>query len=184
MENKVIEVLDALCDKFGMAIDWTQQNVMPQMIDIFERIRTYYIAIDALSIFVGIVILVLASLTVKRIFVGKRLAMESYANWPFTMSEPYDVSWREYDSDKNKWVTTTEKRTKKIKDKDYKPIESIYWDNDYDDMRLSAFGIVVSVLVAAATIIAIACICNYTEDLLKWIITPELNFINLVKDLM
>ena len=184
MENKVIEVLDALCDKFGMAIDWTQQNVMPQMIDIFERIRTYYIAIDALSIFVGIVILVLASLTVKRIFVGKRLAMESYANWPFTMSEPYDVSWREYDSDKNKWVTTTEKRTKKIKDKDYKPIESIYWDNDYDDMRLSAFGIVVSVLVATATIIAIACICNYTEDLLKWIITPELNFINLVKDLM
>lgn len=81
-------------------------------------------------------------------------------------------------------MTVTEKRTKKIKDKDYKPIESIYWDNDYDDVRLSAFGIVVSVLVAAATIIAITCICNYTEDLLKWILTPELNFINLVKDLM
>lgn len=184
MENKVIEVLDALCDKFGMAIDWTQQNMMPQMIDIFERIRTYYIAIDALSIFVNLLILVLACLTIKQIFVGKRRAMESYVNWPFTISEPYDVSWREYDSDKNAWVTITEKRTKKIKDKDYKPIESIYWDNDYDDMGLSMFGIAVSVLAAAATIITIVCICVDTEDLLKWIITPELNFINLVKDLM
>lgn len=102
MENKVIEVLDSLCDKFGMAIDWTQQNVMPQMIDIFERIRTYYIAIDALRIFVGIVFLVLAGLAIKQIFVGKRRAMESYTNWPFTISEPYDVSWREYDSDKTR----------------------------------------------------------------------------------
>lgn len=184
MENKVIEVLDALCDKFGMAIDWTQQNVMPQMIDIFERIRTYYIAIYVLSIFVSLVILVLAGLTIKRIFVEKRRAMESYANWPFTMSEPYDVSWREYDSDKNAWVTITEKRTKQIKDKDYKPIESIYWDNDCDDMGLSMFGIAVSVLAVAATIIAFVCICVNTEDLLKWIITPELNFIYLVKDLM
>ena len=80
MENKVIEVLDALCDKFGMAIDCTQQNVMPQMIDIFERIRTYYITIDAIRIFVGLVILVLAGLTIKQIFVGKRRAMESYTN--------------------------------------------------------------------------------------------------------
>ena len=77
-----------------------------------------------------------------------------------------------------------EKQTKKIKDENYKPVESIYWDNDYDNMWLSAFGIAVSVLSTAAIIIAIAWICNYTEDLLKWIITPELNFINLVKDLM
>lgn len=184
MENKVVEVLDALCDKFGLAIDWTQQNIMPQMIDILGRIRTYYIATDALTIFVNFVILVLVGLTIKQMFVGKKRALESYANWPFTMSEPYEVSWRDYDSDKGAWVTTTEKQIKKIKDTDYKPIESIYWDNDYDDMQLNAFGTTICVIAVAATIIAIVGICINTEDLLKWIITPELNFVNLVKDLM
>lgn len=183
MENKVVEVLDALCDKFGLAIDWTQQNLMPQMIDILGRIRTYYIVTDAVTIFINLAILILVGLTIKQMFVGKRRALESYANWPFTMSEPYEVTRRDYDPDRGAWVTITEVQTKKIK-ADYKPIESIYWDNDYDDMQLSAFGIAVCVFAAAATIITIVGICVNVEDLLKWIITPELNFIDLVKDLM
>lgn len=184
MENKVVEVLDALCDKFGLAIDWTQQNLMPQMIDILGRIRTYYIVTDAITIFINLAILVLVGLTIKQMFIGKRRALESYANWPFTMSEPYEVSWRDYDPDKGAWVTTTEVQMKKIKAADYKPIESIYWDNDYDDMQLSTLGLVVCALGIAATILTIVGICVNTEDLLKWIITPELNFIELVKDLM
>lgn len=43
MENKVIEVIDALCDKFGIAVDWTSQNVFPYMQDLMNRIVKYEI---------------------------------------------------------------------------------------------------------------------------------------------
>lgn len=43
MENKVIEVIDALCDKFGIAVDWTSQNVFPYVQDLMNRIVKYEI---------------------------------------------------------------------------------------------------------------------------------------------
>ena len=29
VSNQIIEVLNALCEKFGIAIDWTQNNILP-----------------------------------------------------------------------------------------------------------------------------------------------------------
>lgn len=29
LSDQIISVLDALCEKFGIAIDWTSQNVIP-----------------------------------------------------------------------------------------------------------------------------------------------------------
>ena len=41
--SQFIEVLDALCEKFGIAIDWTSKNVMPYVTDLDARIITYEI---------------------------------------------------------------------------------------------------------------------------------------------
>ena len=41
--SQFIEVLDALCAKFGIVIDWTSQNVMPYLTDLAARIITYEI---------------------------------------------------------------------------------------------------------------------------------------------
>ncbi|MBE6148141.1 MAG: hypothetical protein E7167_01315 [Firmicutes bacterium] len=35
------EFVDAIAEKFGMFIDWTSDNVVPQIIDILMRYRTY-----------------------------------------------------------------------------------------------------------------------------------------------
>lgn len=35
--NEIIEVLDYLCDKFGIAIDWTNQNIMPYLEQLFTK---------------------------------------------------------------------------------------------------------------------------------------------------
>ena len=40
-EKEIIKVLDALCDKFGIAIDWTSQNVMPYLTDLGSRLVKY-----------------------------------------------------------------------------------------------------------------------------------------------
>lgn len=40
ISNEIIEVLDYLCEKFGIAIDWTNQNIMPYL----EQLYTKFIA--------------------------------------------------------------------------------------------------------------------------------------------
>ena len=41
--TQFIEVLDALCAKFGIIIDWTSQNVMPYLTDLATRLVNYEI---------------------------------------------------------------------------------------------------------------------------------------------
>lgn len=41
INNQIIEVLNALCDKFGIAIDWTSQNVMPYVQEVMKKAVSY-----------------------------------------------------------------------------------------------------------------------------------------------
>lgn len=43
VSNQIIEVIDALCDKFGIAIDWTAENVLPYVEVLGEKIIKYEI---------------------------------------------------------------------------------------------------------------------------------------------
>jgi len=57
ISNQIISVIDALCEKLGIAIDWTQQNVLPQIQLLFEK----YIRYEIISSIVIILIPTLAS---------------------------------------------------------------------------------------------------------------------------
>lgn len=50
ISEQIINVLDALCEKFGVAIDWTAANVLPYVQDLCGRIITYLIATDIATI--------------------------------------------------------------------------------------------------------------------------------------
>lgn len=41
MSTEIIKILDAICDKFGIAIDWTSQNAMPYLEQVGEHIIQY-----------------------------------------------------------------------------------------------------------------------------------------------
>ena len=58
--NQIIAVLDAICEKFGIVIDWTASNIMPYLQDLCKRIVTYEIATSAAWIILQVVIVVLA----------------------------------------------------------------------------------------------------------------------------
>ena len=45
-ENYVVQIIDALSEKFGIAIDWTSQNVMPYIENLMSRIVSYEIGIN------------------------------------------------------------------------------------------------------------------------------------------
>lgn len=43
MSEEIIKVLDNLGEKFGIAIDWTSQNIMPYIQELMSRYDRYYI---------------------------------------------------------------------------------------------------------------------------------------------
>lgn len=54
--SQFIEVLDALCDKIGIAIDWTSQNVVPYVTDLATRIIAYEISTSAAWIVIAVIV--------------------------------------------------------------------------------------------------------------------------------
>ena len=62
--SQFIEVLDALCAKFGIVIDWTSQNVMPYLTDLATRLVNYEIWTSmAWIVILGVAFVVLWKLT-------------------------------------------------------------------------------------------------------------------------
>ena len=43
VSDQIINVLDALCEKFGMAIDWTSANVIPYITTLCTKLISYEI---------------------------------------------------------------------------------------------------------------------------------------------
>ena len=62
--SQFIEVIDALCEKFGIAIDWTSQNVMPYLTDLATRLISYEIWTSVVWIVIlGVAFVVIWKLT-------------------------------------------------------------------------------------------------------------------------
>jgi hypothetical protein len=58
VSEQIIQVMDALCEKFGIAVDWTSKNVIPYVEILCKKLITYEITT---SIF-WIVIMILMSI--------------------------------------------------------------------------------------------------------------------------
>lgn len=52
------DVLNALCEKVGIVIDWTQENIIPYFTDLLERYVKYNIIAESLWIILGIVFII------------------------------------------------------------------------------------------------------------------------------
>lgn len=54
VSDQIIAVLNDLCEKFGIAINWTSENVIPYLTELCGRYITYEIAISVAWIVVDI----------------------------------------------------------------------------------------------------------------------------------
>lgn len=50
VSEQIIQVIDALCNKFGIAMDWTGENVIPYFETLCEKLIKYEIATSLASI--------------------------------------------------------------------------------------------------------------------------------------
>lgn len=44
ISNEIIKVLDALCDKFGIAVDWSSENILPYIKTLMDKCVAYEVS--------------------------------------------------------------------------------------------------------------------------------------------
>ncbi len=66
MSTEIIKVLDNICEKVGVAIDWTDANIAPLAIQAIENYCTYSIVACAIQIVIGLVLLFISYKLMKR----------------------------------------------------------------------------------------------------------------------
>lgn len=66
MSEEIIKVLDALCDKIGIAVDWSAENITPQIVDVITRYGHYLLANAVTWLAIGVIFLVCGILSVKK----------------------------------------------------------------------------------------------------------------------
>ena len=79
--SQFIEVLDALCEKFDIAIDWTSQNVVPYLTDLAARIITYEIWTSAAWIVIVAIVFLIALKMTKNLCKEDRFEDEWFSGW-------------------------------------------------------------------------------------------------------
>lgn len=57
MENEVIEVLEQISEKFGIAVDWSSKNVIPYLEELAEKVVRYKIAASVYWMLMGVMLL-------------------------------------------------------------------------------------------------------------------------------
>ena len=72
MDNKIIEALDYLGEKIGIAIDWTAENVYPQVLDFMARYKIYEIVANCIWIIFAIGYLFMTYLCIKKYIIPAR----------------------------------------------------------------------------------------------------------------
>ena len=68
MDNKVIEVFDYLGEKLGIAIDWTADNILPQVTEFMSRYTVYEIACSIAWIVISVITVVAVAFFLKSIY--------------------------------------------------------------------------------------------------------------------
>ena len=72
MDNKIIETLDYLGEKIGIAIDWTADNVYPQVLNFMARYKIYEIVANCIWIIFAIGCMFMTYLCIKKYVIPAR----------------------------------------------------------------------------------------------------------------
>ena len=85
VSDEVIKVLDALAEKFGMAIDWTSSNIIPYIEQLCGRYIDYEIATSVVWIMLAIVLCIPCFILFRLLNKNKDFGVERY----HTLSDDY-----------------------------------------------------------------------------------------------
>lgn len=65
LSEQIIQVLEFLCEKWGIAVDWTAENIIPYLQTISQKIIIYSITTDVFWTIFGLIMCVVAGIWLK-----------------------------------------------------------------------------------------------------------------------
>lgn len=74
MSEEIIKILDAVGEKFGIAVDWTSENVMPYLQQLCGKYIKYEIATSILWMVIGLILIIIGIYCVKK-------TKDNYEKW-------------------------------------------------------------------------------------------------------
>ena len=87
VSEQIIQVIDALCEKFGIAVDWTSQNIIPYIESLGRKLITYEIATSAA------LIVLMTLLSIASIVAAKKFTPMFKRGLAANARSYYDVGW-------------------------------------------------------------------------------------------
>ena len=83
MSDEIIKILDDLGQRFGIAIDWSSQNVMPYLKDLMSRFASYEVITSIIWIVIALVGIIgcLVGILVVNKHANKVLEEDPYSDW-------------------------------------------------------------------------------------------------------
>jgi predicted ferric reductase len=77
VSKQIIEVLDAVCQKFGLAIDWSQQNILPYVQQLGEKVVNYELWTSVMWLVIGVIGMIITGLAIRHSLKGYKEACYS-----------------------------------------------------------------------------------------------------------
>ena len=85
MSEEIIKVLDALAEKFGLAVDWTSANVIPYLEQLCGKYVNYEIATSVVWTMLGLLFFIVGIICYKIVYKHKDWGVTYYE----TISDDY-----------------------------------------------------------------------------------------------
>lgn len=85
MSDEIIKILDDLGQRFGIAIDWSSENVLPYLQDLMSRYVNYEVMTSVVWIVVALIVIIGLSISIPAInkHANKVLEEDYYSDWDF-----------------------------------------------------------------------------------------------------
>ena len=141
MSQEIIEVLNYIGDQIGVAIDWTSDNIWPQVMDILERYRLFEIIGKSLWIIGEIGAIVFALI----------VFIKSVKSWININKSQENNFW---------------------------------WYKGYCGNYCTGVGFALMVVAAIFGFSSLFLIPIEVGELLKWLIIPEIEYLEMLKGFM
>ena len=141
MSQEIINVLNYLGEQLGIAIDWSSENVWPQVMDILGRYRLFELATTGIWLVIDLAMLIVSAFVFK------------------SMIKNY----------------ITFKKSGEI---------NFWWSKSYGSVGLTVFGVAGLMINIAFAIFSLMRVPTNIEELFKWAIIPEIQYLEMLKGLM
>ena len=87
MSEEFIKVLDHLCDKLGVAIDWSSENILPYAQQVMEKFIVHELWTSVAVTVVWAIALVICAIITH---IARQKAIEDGWDWK---TDSYDIAW-------------------------------------------------------------------------------------------